>query len=581
VYPPEHNNNLAGRDDVKIIGTGARVLGRRWIKNALRICWAVSCSFPGLSAAQSPDPADAATASIRPEAIRAHMQFLASDLLEGRGTGSRGYRVAAEFVADQFAALGLRAAGDQGTFFQEVPLRSSKVDEPRSAFNLIHSSNTEALTFRQDYILSGDPGRTDVSVQAPIVFVGYGITAPDQKYDDYSHIDVKGKIVALLFGAPKFQSAVKAHYSASWLKRKNAADHGAAGVIVVYDPRLESLHPFAKAVRDLAIPHYNWLDSEGHPDHYYPALQMLGVVSLQGAEKLLAGSGHTAEEVYAAAKAGKLKSFKLAANAQVHIVTQHQEVHSPNVVAKLEGSDPSLKSQYVVYTAHLDHLGISTPVNGDGIYNGALDNASGVAEVLEIARAFTQMSTPPRRSILFVTVAAEEAGLLGSDYYASNPTVDKRSIVANVNIDEDVMLWPLQDVIAFGAEHSSLNSAVERAAQKLHLGNSPDPLPEQVAFVRSDPYSFVRQGVPALALFAGFKSDDPNINPEKLFTDWEQTRYHQPQDEMQQPGLNFDSAATFTKMGFLIGLYTAQDPDPPRWNPGDFFGITFAKGSRQ
>ena len=308
---------------------------------------------------------------------------------------------------------------------------------------------------------------------------------------------------------------------------------------------------------------------------------MLGVVSLQGAEKLLAGSGHTAEEVYAAAKAGKLKSFKLAANAQVHIVTQHQEVHSPNVVAKLEGSDPSLKSQYVVYTAHLDHLGISTPVNGDGIYNGALDNASGVAEVLEIARAFTQMSTPPRRSILFVTVAAEEAGLLGSDYYASNPTVDKRSIVANVNIDEDVMLWPLQDVIAFGAEHSSLNSAVERAAQKLHLGNSPDPLPEQVAFVRSDQYSFVRQGVPALALFAGFKSDDPNINPEKLFTDWEQTRYHQPQDEMQQPGLNFDSAATFTKMGFLIGLYTAQDPDPPRWNPGDFFGITFAKGSRQ
>jgi hypothetical protein len=509
------------------------------------------------------------------------MQFLASDLLEGRGTGSRGYRVAAEFVAQEFAAMGLKAAGDQGTFFQEVPLRSSKVDEAGSAFNLVQAGHTEALTFRQDYILSGDPGRADVSVQAPVVFVGYGITAPDQKYDDYSHIDAKGKIVAFLFGAPKFQSAVKAHYSAAWLKRKNATEHGAVGVIVVYDPFLESMRPFATAVRDLAIPRYNWVDSRGQPDHYYPGLQMLGTVSLQGAQKLLAGSGHSADEVYAAAKAGKLKPFKLTVNARVHTVTHHEEVHSPNVAAKLEGSDPSLKSQYVVYTAHLDHLGMSTAVNGDGIYNGALDNASGVAEVLEIARAFTQMHTPPRRSIVFVTVAAEEAGLLGSDYYASNPTVDKHGMVANVNIDEDVMLWPLRDVIAFGAEHSSLNDVVERAAQKLHLGNSPDPIPEQVPFVRSDQYSFVRQGVPALALFAGFKSDDAGINPEKLFADWEHTRYHQPQDDMQQPGLDFDSAATFTKMGFLLGLYTAQDPDPPHWNQGDFFGMTFAKRSRQ
>jgi hypothetical protein len=409
-----------------------------------------------------------------------------------------------------------------------------------------------------------------------VVFVGFGITAPEQKYDDYKNIDVKGKIVAMVFGAPAFQSALKAHYSASWLKRKNAAAHGAVGILTFYDPRLQALYPFEKAVRDLAIPRYNWLDAGGKPDHYYPEIKGNGALSMAAVERLLMGSGHTAAQIFAGAKAGKLTSFALPASAEIHTVSRRATVHSPNVVAKLEGSDPTLKSQYVVYTAHLDHLGVSTPVKGDSIYNGTLDNASGSAEVLEIARAFSRMPTKPRRSIVFVEVTAEEAGLLGSDYFASNPTVDRSAIVANINIDEDVMLWPLRDVVAFGAEHSTLEGVVQQATRRLHLEASPDPVPEQVAFIRSDQYSFVRQGIPSLALFAGFKSDNPQIKPAEIFETWEQTRYHQPEDDMTQPGLDFEAAAAFTRVGFLCGLYVAQATERPQWKAGDFFGATFA-----
>ncbi|MBV8403844.1 MAG: M28 family peptidase [Gammaproteobacteria bacterium] len=535
------------------------------------------CALAGAAAAADPptDAFDAALAGIRPEAIRADMRFLADDLLEGRRTGTRGHLLAAQFIASQFESMGLIPAGDHRSFFQDVPLQSVSVDEPASSFGWTNAAATESLKFREDYILYGDPGREDSQVTAPIVFVGYGITAPDQNYDDYKGADVKGKIVAIVFGAPDFPSAVKAHYSASWLKRKNAAAHGAAGLLLFYEPRFESLYPFAKQVRDLAVPRMNWLDAAGAPDHYYAALKAYGAVSMPAVRRLLSGSGHSAEEISAGMKSGKLAAFPLPGSAEIRTVSRRALVHSPNVVAKLEGDDPKLSAEYVVYTAHLDHLGISTPVNGDSIYNGALDNASGAAEVLEIARAFTRMPHKPRRSVLFIEVTGEEEGLLGSDYFASNPTVPPAAIVADVNIDEDLMLWPLRDVVALGAEHSSLDAVVRRAADRLRLAVSPDPQPEQVGFVRSDQYSFVRQGVPSFALTAGFKSDDPSLKPAKISQNWEAHFYHQPQDDMQQPGLNFDAAARFAQVGFLCGVYVAQDNDRPRWNQDDFFGTAF------
>src|SRR5882724_6202336 len=524
-----------------------------------------------------PDAADQAMSTIRPEAIRADMRFLSDDLLEGRGTATRGHEIAAKFMAAQFEGLGLQPAGDAGTYFQEVPLRSFKPDEARSTFTLMRAGKEETLAFRTDFIVGGDPLRPDVSIEAPVIFVGFGVTAPEQRYDDYKQIDAKGKIVALLAGAPKFESSLKAHYSSSEIKQANAVAHGAVGVIVIDDPVFEQMYSFPKRVRDLITPEYRWLDKQGNPNDYFPQIKCAVLLSMEATRNFFAGSPHTAEEIFAAAKDGKALVFDMAITAKVRTVSQSADADSPNVVAQLEGSDSNLKGEYLVYSAHLDHVGIGEPVNSDKIYNGALDNASGSATLLEMARAFRQMNPRPRRSILFVLVTGEEAGLLGSDYFAHYPTVPKSSMVANINVDEVLMLWPMQDVIAFGAEHSSLDAVIEKAAARMNVVESPDPMPDEVVFIRSDQYSFVKQGIPSTMPSPGFKSSDPKIDPAAIFGNWEEIRYHMPQDDMDQPGLDFDAAAKFARFVFLCGYLVAQDTPRPTWNKGDFFGYHYAK----
>jgi hypothetical protein len=524
------------------------------------------------------DAADQAISTIRPEAIRADIRFLSDDLLEGRGTATRGYQIGAKFMATQLEGLGLQPAGDAGTYFQNVPLRSLKVDQAASTFSLTRDAKTQKLAFGKDFVAFADPGRSESSVEAPLVFVGYGVTAPGQNYDDYKSIDVKGKIVAVLPGAPNFQSALKAHYSSGDIKAQNAAAHGAVGVIALDDPIQERSYPFAKFVRDLVTPEFRWLDKHGKPNDYFPEIKAAAFLSMGATENLFRGTSHTAQELFALAKDGKPQPvLALPVTAKLRNVTKSLGVQGSNIVAKLEGSDPALKNEYVVYTAHLDHIGIGEPVHGDTIYNGALDNASGCATLLEIARAFSGMNPRPRRSLLFVFVTGEEAGLLGSDYFASNPTVPANSIVADVNVDEVLMLWPLRDIVAFGAEHSSLDAVIKKAAERMHLVESPDPLPEEVVFIRSDQYSFVKQGIPAVMPSPGFKSDNPQINPAAIFEKWEQTRYHEPQDDIDQPGLDFDAAAKFARFAFLCGYLITEDPQRPTWNKGDFFGDHYAK----
>jgi hypothetical protein len=520
----------------------------------------------------NPDAADEGMNAIRPEAIRADMRFLSDDALEGRGTGSRGYDVAAKFMASQFESLGLQPAGDSGSYFQNVPLRLAKPDEAKTTLVLTRSGKDETLTFRKDYISHGDFVLPETSVEAPVVFVGDGVTAPDQNYDDYKGIDAKGKIVAFMFGAPNFESSMKAHYSSGAVKLRNAVAHGAVGVILVDDPVFEGLYSFKEQVRDLSFPELRWLDKQQRPNDYFPELKGNAFLSLEATKKFFEGSPHSAEEVFAAIKAGKPMSFVMPLNAKIHNVTGLRDVMSRNVVTKLEGSDPTLKNEYVVYSAHLDHLGIGEPVKGDSIYNGALDNASGSAILLEVARGFGGMKTRPRRSILFLSVTGEEAGLLGSDYFAHYPTVNKSSVVADINMDEDLMLWPLRDIVAFGAEHSSLDAVAQKAAARLQLSESPDPNPEEVVFIRSDQYSFVKQGIPAIFPVPGFKSDDPKIKPADIFKNWEQNRYHQPQDDMNQPGLDFDAAAKYARFVFLCGYLITEDSQRPTWHKGDFFG---------
>lgn len=538
---------------------------------------ALALAFPALSAPAATDPSDAAMESIRPEAIRAHMNFLADDLLEGRGTATRGHEITARYMASEFESMGLTPAGDAGTYLQNVPLRSVRPDEPNTTISVVRKGKTETLVFRKDFLTPGDPARKESSVEGPVIYVGFGVTAPELNYDDYKGVGAKGKIVAMVSEAPNFESSLKAHYSSFEQKIANAAAHGAVGLIVVDDPVLESLYSFKEQVRDLSRPGLRWLTKEGAPNDYFPQLRGGAILSLEASKQLFVGSGHTPEEVFQAAKEGKPLTFALPLTVKIHTRTKLEDVGSHNVVARLEGSDPALKNEYLVYSAHLDHLGVGEAVKGDSIYNGALDNASGCAILLEVARAFSQMNPRPKRSILFVAVTGEEAGLLGSDYFAHFPTVSKDAIVANVNMDEDQMLWPLQDIIPFGAEHSTLDGVVKRAAERLHLAISPDPMPEEVIFIRSDQYSFVKQGIPAVFPTAGFKSNDPKIDPVAIFKEWEETRYHQPQDDMQQPNLDFNQAVKYAQFAYLCGWLITQDRQRPTWNAHDFFGDHYAK----
>lgn len=523
------------------------------------------------------DAADAAMAVIRPEGIRAGMRFLADDLLEGRGTGTRGYEIAAKYMASEFEGIGLQPAGENGTYFQTVPFRQGHVDEAKTSVTLVRGGKEEKLVFRENYIAFPNPGRAVSDVEAPVVFVGDGVTAPELSYDDYKGINAKGKIVALVFAAPNFESSLKAHYTSYAVKTANAVAHGAVGLILLDEPVSEKIYPFQEMARDLAFPHLRWLDKQGRPNDYWPELKGNAVLNLEATKKLFEESGHPAEEVFAAIKAGKPTSFDLGVTARIHNETKLEDVQSPNIVAKLEGSEPALKNEYVVYSAHLDHLGIGVPENGDNIYNGALDNASGAAILLELARAFHGMKPAPRRSILFVAVAGEEEGLLGSDYFAHYPTVEKEAMAANLNMDEDLMLWPLEDVVPFGAEHSTLQGVIEGAAKRMHLGLSPDPFPQEVVFIRSDQYSFVKQGVPAVFPVPGFTSSNPEIKPIEIFKNWEATRYHHPGDDMNQPGLLFEEAAKYARFMLLCGYLVANEAQRPSWNKGDFFGERYGR----
>ena len=531
-----------------------------------------SCVLAGTGAAFADgDSADQALAKINPQSIRANMRFLADDLLEGRGTATRGHEVAAKFMATRFEAMGLIPAGDAGTYLQRVPLRSMKIDPGKSAMAWVRAGKAHTFVAAEDYLLRPDPSRHVISAEAPVVFVGFGVTTPEQHYDDYKGIDVRGKIVAVISAAPHFESAISAHFTSTLIKARNAVAHGAVGLIVLDDPTLEGEYPFAQQARDAGKPSFRWLDQRGLPNDATPELRGVAFLSMRATQELFEGSRYTADQVFKMAKAGALKSFGLPLTIKMATTTDWVDVQSSNVVAKIEGSDPALKDEYVVYSAHLDHLGIGDPVKGDSIYNGALDNASGAAILLEIARAFTELKPAPRRSILFLSGTAEEMGLLGSDYFAHNPTVPHDSLVADLDVDTDFMLWPLQDVVAFGAEHSNLKAAVQQAAGRLHLVSSPDPAPEQALFIRGDNYSFVKQGIPSVALSPGVKSDNPKTKPIEIAGQWLQTRYHQPSDDMEQPGLDFDEAVKFARFVFLAGQAIADGTQRPRWNQGDFF----------
>ncbi len=525
-----------------------------------------------LANGQSSDfPPEQLLQRIRPEGIRAQMAFLADDLLEGRRTGTRGYQLAANYIQAQFQEMGLKPAGVDGTYFQNVRFREIELLRDQSSVTLKQNGSEQKLVMDQDCVLRGDPLYPDTTAEAPVVFVGYGVTAPEFNYDDYAGADVRGKIVAAFYGAPsRFPSAPGAHYSAGDVKLKNAAAHGAIGFLTIWAGKPEERIPFPQLVRFFRQSALRWLDAKGIPNDAQPEIRGTAWISSSAAAPMFAGSGKTWDEVLAAARDSKPQAFPLPVTASIHLVSRHSQVESPNIAAILPGSDPQLKNEYVVFSAHADHLGIGVPVNGDNIYNGAADNASGTAALLEIARAFSELPTAPRRSILFLAVTGEEEGLLGSDYYAHYPTVPISQIAANVNMDEVALFYDFRDIVPLGGEHSSLGQVVGDVARHMNLEISPDPVPEEVYFIRSDQYSFVKQGVPAVYIGEGFKTVDPKLDGKKIAENWEATRYHLPSDDMNQP-LDFNAAVKCTRADLAVGYEVAQQTQRPQWNAGDFF----------
>jgi len=516
-------------------------------------------------------------ALINRDGIEAHLKFLADDALQGRMTGTPEYDKAAEYVAGHFAEIGLEQAGDDG-WYQAVPMLARRIDVD-SAKVVFHQDGVEnGQTWKEGFVMGGDAVRAETSITAEVVFVGFGIHAPDMNYSDFEGIDVDGKILAMFGGAPDtFPHNERAFYSSGLTKSVEAVKRGAIGIISLRSRISQKRYSWKRISENAGVrPGMSWVNLSGEAANYFPELQGAALLNVPPAEDLFKSAPISFEQALDAAEAGEPLSTPLGTEVTLARRTDHETISSPNIVAVLRGSDPELANEYVVFTAHLDHVGIGVAVDGDTIYNGMYDNAMGTALLIETARAFSAMPTPPKRSIMFIALTGEERGLVGSDYFAHYPTVPSDSLVANVNLDMPLLLYPLADVIAFGAEHSSLEGVIREAVADEDFVLSPDPIPEEVLFIRSDQYSFVKQGVPSVFLVPGFTSSDPEIDGGVLFKEHLQTHYHQPSDDLTRP-IDWNSALRFARANVRIGYAVAEDDERPTWNEGDFFGEKFGK----
>ena len=508
--------------------------------------------------------------------LRAHLEWLADDAREGREAGTPGYDAAARYVVDQFVSMGLEPAGDEG-WYQQVPLIAYQVDNESTVVTVHRDDADTTLTYREDYVMSGDKVRAENSVRGELVYVGFGVHAPELGYSDYEGVDVDGKIAVIVSGAPStFEHYERAYYASGRTKLQEAARRGAVGVVRLMSRYDQESVPWERiAARAGKTRSMAWVTLAGDAADYIEQIEGSVALSPDAAAELFASGPISFEEMLDAIDADRMASMPLGFAISMSARTVHERIESPNVIGMVRGSDPELAGEYVVYSAHLDGVGIDPAPDGDDdIRNGAYDNALGIAIMLETARVLA--AAPPARSVLFIALTAEEKGLLGSDYFAHYPTVPTDSIVANVNVDMPLFLYPVADLIAFGSEHSSLEALVAVAAEAEGFGLTPNPVPEENLFVRSDQYSFVRQGIPATYLEPGFNSTDPDVGAEAVFRDHLQNHYHRVSDDVTRP-VDWDSVVRFTRAHIRIGRDIANDPERPAWNDGDFFAEKFAK----
>jgi hypothetical protein len=509
-----------------------------------------------------------------PENIQAHMTFLADDAMEGREAGTKAYDIAANYVASQFRQLGLKPGGTDGYFQRLTLVRYRTLYE--GAVHLDRAGGPLELILGEDFNPTPLANGRDLKITGPLAFVSYGLVAPSIKRDDYAGLDVKGKIVVVLNGAPANASFDVRTYAAGLkLKSIEAAKHGAVGMIVINQPAAPA--PNARVAQQQAISpnkgptpwSTTWMLPGGLPA--MPGVPVLASLTVQGAQKLFAGEKAEFDAIRAAGEAAP--RFVLKGSATVASKGEVGETApTENVIAVIEGSDPKLKSEYVVMSAHLDHIGIGRPAaNGDKINNGALDNAVGIAILLEEARGFARSGQRPKRSVILMAQTAEEKGLIGSDYFVRNPTVPKASIVGDVNLDMPVISYDFTDVAAIGGERSTMGALVTKAAGRMGIKVSPDPVPELSIFTRSDHYNFIQQGIPAVFLIGGFENGG-----EKKFRDFYANCYHKQCDDLSQD-LNYGAGAKWATLNYLIANELANAAERPHFIKGDFFGDQFAQ----
>lgn len=496
-----------------------------------------------------------------------HVERLAANDTAGRLPGTPGYEKAAQYVTAQFQALGLKPAGVTG-YRQPVGFGVLRVQASGSRAVLKGPAGARRVAIGEELLL-GSRGPMPKTFDAPLVFLGYGLHLPEAGYDDFAGVDLKGKIAVIVGGGPADLPGNLKSYANNDVRGPTLEARGAVGVVTIPLPSAMDI-PWPRLIKLSSQPGMYLADASLRP---VKKPFFAGQFNPAHAEALFAGSGHSLAEVLAAAEAGQhLKSFALKTRLSGTVASKTTKITSDNLVARLEGSDPKLKSEYVVVSAHLDHLGVGEPINGQSIYRGAMDDASGVASVLEIARTLAA-GPPPKRSVLFVIVTAEEKGLLGSRYFAHHPTVPKGALVADLNFDMPLPLFPLTNVILYGYPETTLTDAARKVAGPLGYKLSPDPQPNRNAFIRTDLYSFVQVGIPGVAFSFGYEPGSPQ---EKIKADWRTLRYHSPADDLDQP---VDKAAAVKLDDFVAKLTTevANAPERPSWRNDSFFR-RFAKG---
>jgi Zn-dependent M28 family amino/carboxypeptidase len=507
----------------------------------------------------------ASAQTFSPERVRADVAFLADDLLEGRGTGTRGYDLAARFVATRFEALGLTPGGKDG-WYQEIAFVTAVPDPARQSAVTLNGVRYE---HGGHAIMSPTVVAAAIDEIAPAVFVGYGLEDKQYGLDDYGGLDVKGKIVVLLRGTPE---GLPSDIAATLNEKKNelAVAKGAIGVVTIATEATLKVFPWQKILANSGLARMRYLHPDGHVEDVSGPLKLSAFVDPSAAEQLFRGTkleGNVAALL--SDRKSRPKGFALPTPIRVERFSKVDRVRSANVIGVLEGSDPALRDEVVMLSAHLDHLGILTSGN-DRIANGAMDNAAGVATMIEAARAFIETGKRPRRSIALVALTGEEKGLFGSEYLAKYPLPAGRKLVANVNLDMPILTYDFTDVIAYGAEHSTIGEAVGRAANAMSIRLSPDPAPEQNTFVRSDHYNFVKQGVPSVFLGTGFANGG-----DKAVKTFEDEHYHTASDDLALP-IDWSAAAKFARLNYLIASELADAAASPRWYANDYFGDKFA-----